>query len=62
MVSRIKQPWMVTYDDVPQIRDLYRRFPMLNKELNYFAQVKRVGVELMIFDRRLRLPADLAAA
>jgi DNA adenine methylase len=61
-VTRMRQPWMVTYDDVPEIRALYQRFPMFNKELNYFAQVKRVGVELMVFDRRLRLPAEMAAA
>lgn len=61
-VARIRQPWMVTYDDVPEIRALYRRFPMINKELNYFAQVKRVGVELMIFDRKLALPRESVAA
>ncbi len=53
-VSKIKQPWMVTYDDHPAIREIYKDFPIVSKPLRYSAQVKRVGFELMVLDPRLR--------
>lgn len=55
-VRRIKQRWMVTYDDTPEARALYQRFPSFTQELNYTAQIKRVGVELLVLDPRLKLP------
>lgn len=55
-VRRIKQRWMVTYDDTPETRTLYQQFPSFAQELNYTAQVKRVGVELLVLDPRLELP------
>lgn len=59
-VRAITKPWMLTYDDVPAIRALYSGLPGLRKSLNYSAQVKRVGVELMVLSPRMRWPADLA--
>ena len=59
-VQRIKQRWMVTYDDTPEARALYQRFPQFSQELNYTAQVKRTGVELLILDPRLELPVGLS--
>jgi DNA adenine methylase len=58
-VSRLRQRWMVTYDDAPEIRRLYAKFPMYLSKLNYFAQDKRVGSELLILDPNLRLPREL---
>jgi DNA adenine methylase len=58
-VPKIKQRWMVTYDDEPAIRALYRKFQRFASELNYSAQVKRIGTELLILDKRLRPPASL---
>jgi DNA adenine methylase len=58
-VGRIRQRWMVTYDDTPTTRKLYRHFPCFTHELNYMAQVKRVGVELLVLDPQLKLPACL---
>lgn len=55
-VSKMKRRWMVTYDDTPEIRQLYMGFPTFSSALNYSAQVKRVGVELLITDPALRLP------
>ena len=60
VVRRIKQRWMVTYDDTFETRALYERFPSFTHELNYTTQVKRVGVELLVLDPRLELPACLA--
>lgn len=61
-VAKIKQRWIVTYDDEPVIRDLYSKFVVYASELNYFAQVKRVGVELLVLDPRLLPPESLAVA
>ncbi len=58
-VGKIKRPWIVTYDDVSEIRELYTRFPMYNSSLNYFAQEKRVGVELFVASPVLKLPEQL---
>lgn len=56
VVAKIKRHWMVTYDDVPQIRAFYAKHRTYSSSLNYSAQVKRVGVELLVVDRELRLP------
>ena len=55
-VSRIKPLWIVTYDDTPETRALYGKHRCFNQLLNYSAQVKRIGVELLVLDKRLRLP------
>lgn len=36
-VKELKYPWILTYDDVPEVRALYSENSMYNKELNYFA-------------------------
>jgi DNA adenine methylase len=61
-IRNIKQPWMLTYDDTPEIRSIYAGLPMITKSLNYFAQVKRVGIELLVIPPMLNLPVELAAA
>lgn len=60
-VDRLNRMWMVTYDDTPEIRQFYRAHPMYSSSLNYSAQEKRVGVELLVADERLALPDYLTA-
>lgn len=60
-VRLIRQPWIVTYDNVSQIREMYAGLPIYTQELNYSAQDKRVGVELLIVDKRLSMPVAAAA-
>lgn len=59
-VIGLKRRWIVTYDDTPEIRNLYSDYPMYSSSLNYSAQVKRVGVELLVADPRLSLPASFS--
>lgn len=59
VIPSIDQRWMVTYDNAPEIQRLYKNFPSINFNLNYSAQVKRVGVELMVIDPKLKLPAEI---
>lgn len=60
-VGNIDRLWMVTYDDTPQIRQLYQQYPSYSNNLNYSAQTKRIGVELLVADERLVLPHNMNA-
>ncbi|MEA5150737.1 DNA adenine methylase [Xanthomonas arboricola] len=60
VIRKIKTPWMLTYDDSAEIANLYDGLPIYRKELNYSAQTKRIGVELLVLDRRLSPPASLS--
>ncbi|WP_394792451.1 DNA adenine methylase [Rhodoferax sp.] len=55
-VRAIKKPWMLTYDDVPAIQKLYAGLPGTRKALNYTAQVKKIGVELLVMSPNLIPP------
>ncbi|MBA4742815.1 MAG: DNA adenine methylase [Azoarcus sp.] len=60
MVANLDRPWIVTYDDTPEIRSLYSEYPMFSSSLNYFAQVKRIGVELLVSHPGLILPPHIS--
>jgi DNA adenine methylase len=49
IIMKIQQPWMLTYDNTPEIFHLYRHRNPLSFCLNYSAQLKRKGSELVIF-------------
>lgn len=55
-VKRIKTPWVVTYDDVPPIRDIYSDHAQFSFGINYSLQEKRVGSELLITSGGLQMP------
>lgn len=59
--------WIVSYDNVEQIQQMYRMSQSLTYGLNYTAQVRYVGSEVMFFDSHLivpeaELPQSLIAA
>jgi DNA adenine methylase len=54
-VKRIRQPWIVTYDDTPEINDIYSEFDPKPFGLTYTAQTKRKGTEVMIHKPSLKL-------
>jgi DNA adenine methylase len=60
-VAKIKRRWIVTYDDTPEIRGLYKKFPLYGTHLNYSAQVKRLGTELLVLDPKLKAPESIAS-
>lgn len=62
LVRSLRVPWMLTYDDVPQIEELYSGLPIYRKSLIYYAQVKRRASELLVISPHLTAPADLAFA
>lgn len=51
--------WVVTYDDVPAIRRIYKRCRVLPFRLRYTAQNRRHGAELFISSKRLMIPTGI---
>lgn len=58
-VKRLRTPWVLTYDDVPQIRHLYSATPQFCFDIRYSLNQKRTGNELLIAPRHLRVPQSL---
>lgn len=61
LVRGLKCPWMLTYDDVPEIEGLYAGLPIYRKGLTYYAQIKRRASELLVLSRKLIPPQELAS-
>lgn len=58
-IRELQCPWMLTYDDVPQIEHLYTGLPVYRKSLTYYAQTKRRANELLVLSPRLKAPEGL---
>lgn len=57
LVGRIKKkPWIVSYDNVPEIRRLYKNYKQIKYGLNYSAQNRYAGSEVMVFSPGLAIP------
>lgn len=57
IVPKLKQYWIVTYDNVDPIRDLYSQYTPLEFNLCYSVNKCYRGKELLIADPRLKLPS-----
>ena len=55
-VKHLKAPWVVSYDDVPETRDLYRSVRSRRLELLHTARSLRLGKEVLFFSSELRVP------
>lgn len=58
-VMNLKHPWVVTYDNAEQIRGLYRQRRQFVFDINYSVQTKRIGTELLVASKGLRLPPEV---
>ena len=58
-ILKLSQPWIVTYDDASEIRQLYKPRRKFHFDINYSVQTKRIGTELLITSKGLRIPANL---
>lgn len=47
--------WVISYDNVPQIRKLYEQFRLSSFDLSYSLQEKKLGRELLVFSPNLKL-------
>lgn len=52
-IKRITQPWIVTYDDTPEICGIYAEYTPKPFGLSYTAQTKRKGSEVIIHSPNL---------
>lgn len=65
--SRIHHPWIVSYDHAPEIVSMYKGCPTIEYGINYSAQDRYKGAEVMFFSEELVIPnvknpANLRAA
>jgi DNA adenine methylase len=59
LVSKIKQRWIVSYDNVPAIRKLYAGYDWETFGLRYSVQDRYAGKEIMVFCPGLETPASV---
>ena len=48
--------WLVSYDNVSEIKYIYEQYRLYPFDLNYSVQVSKKGKELIIFSENLALP------
>ena len=56
-ILRLKHPWILTYDYCDEIQKLYSMRRQFEISLNYVANIKRIGSELLIASKGLRTPS-----
>ncbi|WP_461040020.1 DNA adenine methylase [Spirosoma harenae] len=57
--AKANSNWVVSYDNVQAIREMYQYFRLAAFDLNYSLQQKRKGSELMIFSNPINIPRSL---
>jgi len=55
----LDHPWVVTYDDTPEIRGLYRNRRQYCFDIKYSLQNKRLGTELLIASKGMKMPKEV---
>jgi DNA adenine methylase len=55
-LRKARWPWLLTYDDCPEIRALYSEYQMRESELSYSAREVRRGREIVVFGPGVRPP------
>lgn len=56
ITSQSTHPWIVSYDDVPEIRSIYSQWSIEDYQLYYNANERKLGSEIMFFSENLKLP------
>lgn len=59
VLSKLKNHWLLTYDNSIAITEMYPRYNHFNFDLNYSVATKRKGTELLIPSKSLLLPQSL---
>ena len=59
--GNLPQRWMVSYDNVKEIRDLYARARHVIYDIGYSARSARTGSEVMFFADGVKVPPDLGS-
>ena len=58
IANQVNCDWVITYDDVQEIADIYQNHILKRFDLNYSAAVKRKASEIIIFRRQDMIPTD----
>jgi DNA adenine methylase len=58
-VLELERPWILTYDNTPEISQLYKARRQFGFDVNYSVQTKRVGTELLVASKGLKLPTEI---
>jgi len=53
VIRTLNRPWIVTYDNAPEINEIYRDLKPSSFDLTYTAQVKKKGSEVIIYSPML---------
>ena len=56
VATKLKRPWIVSYDHAPEIVGMYPGFASIVYGLNYSAQERYEGAEVIFFSDRLQVP------
>ncbi|OWF73978.1 hypothetical protein B4903_21420, partial [Yersinia frederiksenii] len=56
VTSEISTHWIVSYDNVPEINEMYKNVNSIMYGINYSAQHRYKGSEVMYFSESLLLP------
>ncbi len=56
--NQVNCDWVITYDDVQEIADIYQNHVLKRFDLNYSAAVKRKASEIIIFKRQDMIPTN----
>lgn len=59
IVKKLKTFWILTYDNVNEIQNLYKKLEHYNYKINYSTAQKRIGTELLIASNKIRIPSDI---
>lgn len=57
LIKMPKLHWVATYDNTKEIKEIYKNQTFLDFDLQYSAQSKRVGSEVIIFSKNLQIPS-----
>ena len=58
-VLGLERPWILTYDNTPEISHLYKARRQFGFDVNYSVQTKRVGTELLVASKGLKMPSEV---
>lgn len=58
-VLGLQRPWILTYDNTPEISHLYKARRQFSFDVNYSVQTKRIGTELLVASKGLKMPSEV---
>lgn len=56
ITRKVTHPWLISYDDHPDVNTLYSGYPCIRYGLSYSAQSRYLGTEVMFFRSGIRIP------